>query len=247
MYKMESLSVLAADIRSGFLRLKWYESLMMAAMIAIAGWAVIQAVIDPLGAHNPLWLSVLNFVSSVCGVICTFMTAKASVSNFVFGLINTLMYAVYLMYWRIYGTLALELFIYLPIGLMSWHLWSKHRDAVENDRTKSKKMDRKYWPVVIGGLIAVYAIWYWGLKNIGGTAAYMDAFIVSSGIVAVVMEMLRYREQYVLWIGNDLVSMIMYIVLGDPVYIVKRGIYLMVGVIGIRTWYDLHKRNDKNE
>lgn len=122
-----------------------------------------------------------------------------------------------------------------------------HRDDLERDRTKSKRMDRRYWPLVIAGIAGVYAVWFVVLSNAGGTVAYIDAFIVSSGVVAVVMEMMRYREQYVLWIGNDLVSMLMYVVLGDPVYVVKRGIYLMVGIIGIRTWFDLHKRNGKNE
>ena len=48
--------------------------------------------------QKQLWLTVVNFVSAVCGILCIFFTAKASVSNCAFGIVNTVTYKAYLAY-----------------------------------------------------------------------------------------------------------------------------------------------------
>ncbi|MCR5596610.1 MAG: nicotinamide mononucleotide transporter [Lachnospiraceae bacterium] len=61
----------------------------------------------------------INFISAVCGVICIFFTAKADISNFVFAAVNTIVYAIYLVYWHIWGTAALEILFYIPMNFVS--------------------------------------------------------------------------------------------------------------------------------
>ena len=38
-----------------------------------------------------------------------------------------------------------------------------------------------------------------------------------------------------------------YAIKGDPVYITKKGIYLIEAVIGLRNWSGLSKKNKNNE
>ena len=128
------------NLIKSFKSLKWYEWLMIVIMIAIAGYSMVSAFINPDSSSNPPWLTVVNFVSAICGIICIFFCAKASISNYVFGLINTVVYIVYLAYWKIYGTMCLELLLYLPANIIGWILWTKHRDQKEPEKTKSKKL-----------------------------------------------------------------------------------------------------------
>lgn len=80
-----------------------------------------------------------------------------------------------------------------------------------------------------------------------GTVPWLDAFTLAIGIVAVVLEMFRYREQYVLWIITDIIAVVMYIQHFDPVYLTKKSIYLIVAVIGLINWIKLNKtRNIEN-
>lgn len=89
------------NLKKSFRELKWYEWLMGAVMIVIAARAMIQGFITGSFNGNPAWLTVINFISAVCGVICIFFTAKANISNFVFATVNTIVYAIYLVYWHI--------------------------------------------------------------------------------------------------------------------------------------------------
>ena len=235
------------NLKKSFKSLKWYEWIMAGIMIIIAAYVMVQSFINPGSSSNPAWLDIINFISAVCGVFCIFFCARASISNFGFGLVNTVVYIIYLAYWKIYGTMCLEIFVYFPINIVSWVLWAKHRDSERKEITMAKKL--KIWQdSVIMAIVIVSAYNYHKiLVYAGGNVAWLDAFTVAIGIIATVLEMYRYREQYVLWIITDIVAVAMFIVHFDPVYLAKKSIYLVMAVIGLINWYRLNKeRNHEN-
>ena len=128
------------NLKKSFKSLKWYEWIMIAIMVVIAGYTMINSFLNPSSSSNPSWLTVINFISAICGIICIFFCAKASISNYIFGIVNTIVYIIYLAYWKIYGTMCLELLVYLPVNIISWGLWAKHRDEKEPEKTKAKRM-----------------------------------------------------------------------------------------------------------
>ncbi len=252
-------AVKGGEIKKSFRELMWYEYVMGTVMIVIAARAMIQGFTTGDSDGNPAWLTVINFISAVCGVLCIFFTAKANISNFIFATVNTLVYAIYLVYWHIWGTAALEILFYIPMNFISWYMWARHRDAELTQKTKSKRMSvgqNVFWAaaVVISAVIYHYILVLVDGKEIFGTVQsvrdvrWQDAFILSIGLVATVLELLRYREQYVWWIITDVISVWMYIVHFDAVYLTKRSIYLIMAVIGLVNWARLNKeRNGKNE
>ena len=236
------------NLKKSFKELKWYEIIMIVIMIFIAGLSIYNAIVHPESSSNPLWLTIINFISAVCGVFCIFFCAKANISNFIFGAVNTIVYAIFLYYHKIFGTFALEVLFYLPINFISWYIWSKHRDRVLVEKTKSKRLT----PLqnVISALLIVGGgiIYHFVLVKLGGAVAWLDALTLSIGIVAVILEMLRYKEQYVWWIITDVIAVAMYIMHFDPVYLTKKSIYLIMAVIGLINWSKLNReRNKLNE
>lgn len=236
------------NVKKSFKSLKWYEIIMIVIMIFIAGMSIYNAIVDPTSSSNPLWLTIINFISAICGIFCVFFCAKANISNFIFATVNTIVYAIFLYYHKIFGTFALEVLFYLPINFISWYIWSKHRDKVLTEKTKSKKLTLKQnilstVAIVLGGIIYHYI-----LVKIGGEVAWLDAFTLSIGIIAVILEMFRYKEQYVWWIITDIIAVAMYIIHFDAVYLTKKSIYLIMAIIGLINWTKLNKeRNKKNE
>lgn len=232
------------NIIKSFKELKWYEIIMIIIMIAIAGYAVYDSLVNP--GKTPLWLTLINFVSAVCGVICIFFCAKANISNFIFATVNTIVYAIFLLYNRIFGTFFLEVLFYLPINFISWYLWSKHRDKKLIEKTKTKRLSFVQniittVLIVVGGIIYHYI-----LVKVNGEVAWLDAFTLSIGIIAVILEMFRFKEQYFWWIITDIIAVVMYIVHFDLVYLTKKSIYLIMAIIGFINWHKLNKERNKN-
>lgn len=232
------------NILISFKELKWYEIIMIIIMIGIAGYAVYDAVVNP--GDTPLWLTIINFISAICGIMCIFFCAKANISNFVFATVNTIVYAIFLFYNKIFGTFFLEVLFYLPINFISWYLWAKHRDKKLIEKTKTKRLT-VFQNIVATILIVVGGLVYHViLVKMGGNVAWLDAFTLSIGIIAVILEMLRYKEQYVWWIITDIIAVAMYIVHFDLVYLTKKSIYLIMAIIGLINWHKLNKERNKN-
>lgn len=238
------------NLKKSFKDLKWWEWILAVIMIIIAGYAMVKAFIptgETIGVQNPAWLTVVNFISAIAGVFCIFFCAKGNISNFAFGLVNTVVYIIYLFYWKIYGTACLELFYYLPLNIISWIFWAKHRDEVKTEKTKARKLN--WWQnaivfAVVGGAAVVYhAI----LVKVGGNVAWLDALTVSIGIIATFLELKRYRDQYTLWLVTDIIAVAMYIVHFDPVYLTKKSIYLIMAFVGWYNWHKLQKENVEDE
>ena len=134
------------------------------------------------------------------------------------------------------------------MNFISWHYWIKHRDEVLTHKTKAKKLTAMQNLICTAVVVGSAVIYHWILVRVGGEVAWFDAFTLSIGIVATVLELLRYREQYVWWIITDVVAVGMYVAHFDAVYLTKKSIYLIMAVIGLVNWARLNKeRNADNE
>ena len=147
------------NLKKSFKSLKWYEIIMIVIMVFIAGLSIYEAIVHPETSTNPLWLTIINFISAICGILCIFFCAKANISNFIFAVVNTAVYAIFLFYHKIYGTFALEVLFYMPVNFISWYIWSKHRDRVLTEKTKTKKLTLLQ-NVIVGVVITLGGIIY---------------------------------------------------------------------------------------
>ncbi len=236
------------NMKKSFKDLKWYEIIMIIIMVIIASISVVEAIIHPETSTNPLWLTIINFISAICGIMCIFFCAKANISNFIFAVVNTFVYAIFLFYHKIYGTFALEVLFYMPINFISWYIWTQHRDEKLLEKTKAKKLTLTQNIIATLLIVGGGIVYHYILVKVGGNVAWLDAFTLSIGIIAVILEMFRFKEQYFWWIITDIIAVAMYIVHFDAVYLTKKAIYLIMAVIGYINWNKLNKeRNITNE
>lgn len=263
------MNIKVENVKKSFKTLKWYEWAMMVVMVGVAVFAVVAAHMGRNPITNkldstPLWLAYINFVSAVCGVMCVFLTARRSISNFVFAIVNTVVYIIYLAYYKIYGTLALETIVYFPMNIISWIMWARHRDREEDEKTLSKKLNLWQNCLVVAIIALVTILTHVLLMDVLGLVSWgkltddyntrialtwLDSTTFAIGIVAVVLECMRYREQYIWWLITDVVAVALYIIKVpfDPVYLTKKSIYLIVAIIGVIEWYKGARKNKANE
>lgn len=248
---------LIKKIGKSIISLKWYEIIMCVVMIGISIYYAIQP-----QEGTPQWLAIINLISGICGVVCIFLCAKANRMNFPFAMVNTVVYMIYLFYFGIWATFILEAVVYFPINIISWINWYKHKDEKDEVLAKSKKLN--WWQnimvtaIIIGLTVVTHYLlgavcghsWMKFAENFGWNVTVMqwiDSATFAIGIVAVILEMLRYTEQYVWWLITDVFAVAQYVIKKDAVYTTKKAIYLIEAFVGLANWNKLNKRNDKNE
>lgn len=245
------------NIGKAFKSLKWYEIVMCVIMLGIS---IYYAILPQEG--TPQWLAIINFVSGLCGIICVFFCAKANRMNFPFAVINTTVFIIYLWYFGIWATFWLELVVYFPMNIISWINWYKHKDDEDKLLAKSKKLTPIQHVIVVTGIVALTVLTHFLLSAFAGETwmkfatqfgwnvtimKWLDSSIFAIGIVAVILEALRYKEQYIWWLITDVIAVAQYALKGDPVYTTKKTIYLIEAIVGIKNWWSLNKKNKNNE
>ncbi len=228
-------------IVKAFKNLKWYEWVMFALMIVIGGYYMLT------DETHPLWYLIINYISSIAGVCCIFLCAHASWPNWLFAIVNTILYIIVLYYNKVYGTMALELFYYMPTNILGLVMWRRHLDETEKDKCLTKVMS---WParfLMLAVVLVSATVYHAILVRLGGATAWLDALAVAIGIIATYFEIKRFADQYILWIITDVIVVIQWILLGDTIMITKKAIYLVMAVIGLFNWLRLQReRNAEN-
>lgn len=228
-------------IKSSFKNLKKYEWFLLVVMVIIGIYYTLT------DKTHPNWYLIINLFSSICGVCCIFLCAHASWPNWLFAIVNTALYIAILFYNKVYGTLGLELFYYMPTNIIGILAWKKHKDTLETDKCLTKTMNKSQRICMF--LITLFSsmIYYVILRKIGGATAFLDALSVAIGVIATYLEIKRYADQYLLWIVVDIITVIQWIILSDLIMITKRSIYLIMAIIGFINWIKLKKeRNEEN-
>ena len=183
----------------------------------IRGWKAWELAWLALATAVILGLSIYwkdNWVSltaALTGVWCVILTGKGKRSSFILGMVNVVLYAWVAFQAKYYGEVMLNMLYYVPMNVVGWIAWKKHMNE-DTGEVKKTKLSLK-GSALIYGLTAVAIVGYGlVLKAMGGALPYIDSMSTVVSVTAQILSVKRLREQWVLWIVVDIVTVIMWAV-----------------------------------
>ncbi|PIN69215.1 nicotinamide riboside transporter pnuC [Candidatus Woesearchaeota archaeon CG11_big_fil_rev_8_21_14_0_20_43_8] len=190
--------------------------------------------------------SAIGIIASLTGIICVVLVAKGRISNYYFGIVNVVAYAYVAYGWQYYGEVMLNLLYFLPIQFYGIWYWMKNRKQSNKDEVYVKFMSNRQR--IMWGLISVASIIGYGvvLKMIKGSLPFIDSTSTVLSIIAMILMVRLYMEQWILWIIVDVVSIIMWVVVlmkggNDIAILIMWTAYLVNAVYGLVNWIKLYK------
>ena len=213
-------------------------------VIAVAAFTVYFAGIDK---DDAWWYILLSSISAICGIFCVVLCAAGKKSQYYWGFINIVAYVAVAWISKYYGEVMLNALYYLPTQFIGLYFWNKHYNQ-KSETVKSKKMSL---PVIVVSLI-VTGFFIWGyrqvLVSLGGNATWLDSASTSFALIANALMVMRYREQWVLWIVVDAITVIMWILACDWIQVSMWAVYLLNAFYGFYKWTKLNNiDNAENE
>lgn len=184
--------------------------------------------------------SLLNYVILVTGIFSVVLAAKGNIWTYAFGLFNSLGYG-YVSYINgLYGDMALNLFFFVPTAVLGFVMWQKH---LARDTVKMRGLTLRQWSYVLA-ICAVGSVGLgYGLSTIKTqNTAYLDACSTLLSIVATFLMMWRYKEQWLLYITLNLVTIWMWSIRlldgssDGAIMMVMWSAYLVNSVYGYGVW-----------
>ena len=159
--------------------------------------------------------SVIGIICGLAGVICVALTAKGKISSYLFNFIQMATYMFICWDLALYLEFSEQVF-YFIVCIFGIFAWKKNMKTIENGSTqvKAKKFKLWQWLICIAAVaISTFLLGYFGETILGSTLPYLDAMTVALAVIAQLLMVWRYREQWACWIVIDVVSLIMFIIL----------------------------------
>lgn len=158
--------------------------------------------------------SLLGLVSSMTGMVCVVLVARGKISNYYFGIVQASTYAYISYTYGLYGETMLNALFYLPVQFIGLYMWSKHKTdtSVKGEDIKAKRMNSSGWVTLIGLMFAGTLTYALILDAINGKQVGLDSAAVIMSVTAQILMLKRYAEQWLLWIGVNILSIILWAV-----------------------------------
>lgn len=153
--------------------------------------------------------SVMGIISATTGVACVVCTGKGKLSAYIFGMVNTLLYAIIAYKAHYYGEVMLNAIYYFPMQFYGIYVWSKHMN-VETHEVEKKEMDNKGRAFLCVGVVISTIVYGFILKLLKGELPFVDALSTVVSVFAMIISIKMYVEQWLLWIVVDVVTVIMW-------------------------------------
>ena len=186
----------------------------------------------------------IGIVCGIAGCICVVLTAKGKISSYIFNFIQMITYMIICWDAALYLEFGEQVFYFIAciFGVILWKKnMAKNEDGTEQVITKKFKLWQ--WIVVVAvTAVSTLALGYFGGEVLGSTLPYLDAMTVALAVIAQLLMVWRYREQWACWIIIDAISLVMFIVLGNWSMV---AMYIAWTINAIYGWYNWSKLSSK--
>lgn len=188
--------------------------------------------------------SLIGMVCGIAGVICVVLTAKGKISSYVFNFIQMLTYMYICWNSKIYLEFGEQVF-YFIVCIFGVFAWKKNmvKDDSGNEYVSAKKFKPIHWiATVLVTVISTLAFGFFGNNILGSTLPYLDALTISLSVIAQLLMVWRYREQWAIWILIDGASLAMFLMLGNWSMVAMYIAWTINALYGWYNWTKLSKR-----
>lgn len=186
-------------------------------------------------------------VSGLTGIISVVLCAQGKISFYIFGFIQLFSYVFAVAIpEKLWGEVGENVFYFVTM-LVGMIIWWKHYKINEDGSSavKSKKLDPGGWTVtLVTLLISTVALALFLTQFTSDPLPWFDSITTTAPFIAQIFLMLGYRDQWFFWAIEDILSLGMFIILGNWIMVAQ---YLFWTANTFYGWIKWTKENKKRE
>ncbi len=222
----------------------WFLSIMVLATI-------ISVIFPEESANgvNGIIIMILYLLDTFLNILCELLISKQSRYNFLVSVlveIVEIVSCVVLMYR--FATMATTLFFWLPIDIISYINWTRHKDEEESELTVVRKLKGYQevlvivgivvWTIVVGYFISGLDIStdFYNNELLETAIIYIDACASAVGIANGLFIFFRLREQWIAWYICAFLEAVINVISGQYVLLVLKLGYFTNTTYGYIKW-----------
>jgi nicotinamide mononucleotide transporter len=180
-------------------------------------------------------VSTLEWVAAVAGAISVYLSARENIWSWPTAIVNVGLYIIVFRRAGLYSDMGLQV-VYLVLSIYGWYKWL-YGGTNRTQLSVSRASARDWLMSVPIALILWIALARYTATLQGVALPYLDSALTTISLVAQWMMTRKILENWALWIIADIVYVPMYIYKQLPVTAALYAVFLVLAVLGLRSWW----------
>ncbi len=179
-------------------------------------------------------------ILTLTGALNLVLGAKGKVAGLYFAIINSALYAIQCLGVPLYGEVMYHVLFSIPVSCSAIFLWRRNmsKDGNVEFRTMSPKLILSVIAITIIGVFGYSKF----LEMLGGNLPFMDSLTTVVAVIASLLYVARFSEQWLMWVIVNILSITMWIMLyvgGDKtalLIIIMKLVNMLNSLYGYLNW-----------
>lgn len=218
---------------------------------------------EDIGGVNGKVIMTLYLVDIFSNILCELLISKQSKWNFLVSLVvEATEIAICIVCAYRFATMATTIFFWIPIDIISFVVWNRHKDDRDESLTEVRKLSGwqevlvilaiVVWTIGVGFLLTLIDVEEGILSEnplLEKVVCYLDACCSAVGVANGLFILFRYREQWLAWYISCALEIAINIISGQWVLLVLKFGYLTNTTYGYIKWskYIRAKKNEERD
>ena len=242
----------AEEVRKAKKLKRYFTTFEIIWFVAVTVATIVLAVIYPEETTNGvsgILITVLYTLDVIIAAMCELLTSKQSKWSFmIYNVVEVIEIAVLIMIKARFATLAVSIFFWIPMHIISFVNWHKHPDRQKKELTivRSLKWWQSLlivlagaaWTVGIGYLMAAYGpeTDFYSDETIIKVVAYLDACVSAVGLANGILLFFRFKENWLVWYISVILETVINIISGQWILLILKVAYFTNTTYGYLKW-----------
>jgi len=179
-------------------------------------------------------VSTLEWIAALAGAVSVYLSARENIWSWPTAIVNVGLYIIVFRRAGLYSDMGLQV-VYLALSIYGWYQWlygGANRPGLAAPRATAGE-----WLIVTPIVLVFWIALARYTATLPGVALpSLDAGLATVSLVAQWMMTRKIIENWMLWIVADIIYVPMYVYKGLPVTAVLYAVFLVLAVVGLRSW-----------
>ena len=190
-------------------------------------------------------MSTLEWIAALAGAVSVYLSARENIWSWPTAIVNVGLYIIVFHRTGLYSDMGLQV-VYLVLSIYGWYQWL-YGGTNRTELTVSRARAREWLIATPIALVFWIALARYTATLPGVALPSLDAALATISLVAQWMMTRKIIENWILWIVADIVYVPMYVYKGLPVTAVLYAVFLVLAVIGLRSWWRSYRARPVGE
>lgn len=188
---------------------------------------------------------VCSIIAAIIGVINVVLGGKGKLSNYFFGVVSACLMIYINLTVKNYGIMLVSVYN-LVMQFVGFRSWSKNMNSTTHE-VKKIHMKPNERLIYAGLLVVATVILGFIMQKVGDSHPFIDAFITSAQVLAMIMMVRMYAEQWWLWIVINVASIYLFLTSREVTLALALMymVYFVNSIIMCVRWEREARENDK--